>query len=77
MTICSRPLLRLTEILSNTAQILKWHILLPYSWYVAKWQIFTSCVSDRGHRIGAIFLCVCVCLCVNTLTAKLFVSLNP
>ncbi len=25
------------------------------------WGIFTSRVSGRGHRIGAVFLCVCVC----------------
>ncbi len=30
---------------------------------LAGWpSIFTSCVSGRGHRIGAVFLCVCVCV---------------
>ncbi len=30
---------------------------------------FTSRVSGRGHRIGAV--CVCVCLSVSTLTAEM------
>ncbi len=33
-------------------------------------NVFTSRVSGRGHRIGAVFLSVCVCVC--TLTAELF-----
>ncbi len=37
-------------------------------------MIFTSRVSGRGHRIGAV--CVCVCVSVNTLTAKPF-DLRP
>ncbi len=27
--------------------------------------VVTLCVSGRGHRIGAVFLCVCVCVCVR------------
>ena len=32
--------------------------------------LITSCVSGRGHRIGAV--CECMCVCVSTLTAKPF-----
>ncbi len=32
--------------------------------------IFTSRVSGRGHRIGAVFLYVCVCLCVSKRARK-------
>ncbi len=37
-------------------------------------NFFTSRVSGRGYRIGAVFLCVCVCVCVSvsTLTAEPF-----
>ncbi len=35
-------------------------------------NLFTSRVSGRGHRIGAVCVCVCVCLSVRTLTTELF-----
>ncbi len=42
-----------------------------------KWGLFTSRVSGRGHRIGAVCVCVCVCVCVSVCPSVCTLTTEP